>query len=86
MYKSYDKDGKQEFSNQTTYNDNDYVEKCVEFLENNSDYSMVSPSSILYPYNYFDFAKKIGKKCKVVKRKGKVRVICENPKHKQRHG
>ncbi|MFQ5987894.1 MAG: 50S ribosomal protein L36 [Dehalococcoidia bacterium] len=26
------------------------------------------------------------KKCKVVKRKGVVRVICENPRHKQRQG
>lgn len=25
-------------------------------------------------------------KCKVVRRKGKVYVICENPKHKQRQG
>ena len=25
-------------------------------------------------------------KCKVIKRKGKVRIICENPKHKQRQG
>lgn len=25
-------------------------------------------------------------KCKIVKRKGIVRVICENPKHKQRQG
>ena len=25
-------------------------------------------------------------KCKIIKRKGKVRVICENPKHKQRQG
>ena len=24
--------------------------------------------------------------CKVIKRKGKVMVICENPKHKQRQG
>lgn len=30
--------------------------------------------------------KKICKKCKVVKRKGVIRVICENPKHKQRQG
>ena len=28
--------------------------------------------------------KKICEKCKVIKRKGKVMVICENPKHKQR--
>ena len=26
------------------------------------------------------------KKCKFIKRKGKVMVICENPKHKQRQG
>lgn len=25
-------------------------------------------------------------KCKVVRRKGVVRVICSNPKHKQRQG
>ena len=30
--------------------------------------------------------KKICKKCKLIKRNGKVMVICENPKHKQTHG
>ncbi|MEO0275656.1 MAG: 50S ribosomal protein L36 [candidate division WOR-3 bacterium] len=25
-------------------------------------------------------------KCKIIKRKGKIFVICENPKHKQRQG
>jgi large subunit ribosomal protein L36 len=30
--------------------------------------------------------KKICDKCKVVKRKGIVRIICENPKHKQKQG
>lgn len=30
--------------------------------------------------------KKICDKCKVVKRVGVVRVICENPRHKQRQG
>jgi large subunit ribosomal protein L36 len=25
-------------------------------------------------------------KCKVIKRKGVLRVICDNPKHKQRQG
>lgn len=24
--------------------------------------------------------------CKVIRRKGKVRVICKNPRHKQRQG
>ena len=30
--------------------------------------------------------KKICDKCKIIKRKGKVMVICENPKHKQKQG
>ncbi|MDI6883160.1 MAG: 50S ribosomal protein L36 [Patescibacteria group bacterium] len=30
--------------------------------------------------------KKICKKCKIVRRKRRVYVICENPKHKQRQG
>ena len=25
-------------------------------------------------------------KCKIIRRKGVIRVICENPKHKQRQG
>ena len=30
--------------------------------------------------------KKICEKCKIVRRKGVVRVLCENPRHKQRQG
>ncbi|MDP8289372.1 MAG: 50S ribosomal protein L36 [Candidatus Susulua stagnicola] len=30
--------------------------------------------------------KKICDKCKIIKRKRVVRVICKNPKHKQRQG
>ncbi|MCK4835832.1 MAG: 50S ribosomal protein L36 [Candidatus Aminicenantes bacterium] len=30
--------------------------------------------------------KKMCDKCKIVKRKGVVRVICRDPKHKQRQG
>lgn len=30
--------------------------------------------------------KRICKKCKIVRRKGNVLVICDNPKHKQRQG
>jgi len=30
--------------------------------------------------------KRICDKCKIIRRKGKVRVICENPKHKQVQG
>ncbi|MCY4626315.1 MAG: 50S ribosomal protein L36 [Acidobacteriota bacterium] len=30
--------------------------------------------------------RRICAKCKIVRRRGVVRVICENPKHKQRQG
>ena len=30
--------------------------------------------------------KKICAKCKIIRRKGKIMVICENPKHKQTQG
>ena len=30
--------------------------------------------------------KKICDKCKIINRNGKVMVICENPKHKQKQG
>ncbi|MEC8156746.1 MAG: 50S ribosomal protein L36 [SAR324 cluster bacterium] len=30
--------------------------------------------------------KKICEKCRIIKRKGILRVICENPKHKQKQG
>jgi large subunit ribosomal protein L36 len=30
--------------------------------------------------------KKICTKCKVIKRKGVVRIICSDPRHKQRQG
>ena len=30
--------------------------------------------------------RKICDKCRVVRRQGVVRIICENPKHKQRQG
>lgn len=30
--------------------------------------------------------RKICDKCRIIRRRGVVRVICENPKHKQRQG
>ena len=29
---------------------------------------------------------KVCEKCKIIKRKGRVMVICENPRHKQKQG
>ena len=39
----------------------------------------------LTPYD-LTRVKRICEKCKIIKRKGRVMVICENPKHKQRQG
>ncbi|MCB1195229.1 50S ribosomal protein L36 [bacterium] len=30
--------------------------------------------------------KRVCEKCKVIKRKGVIRIICSNPRHKQRQG
>jgi large subunit ribosomal protein L36 len=30
--------------------------------------------------------RKMCKNCKIIRRKGVVRVLCDNPKHKQRQG
>jgi large subunit ribosomal protein L36 len=30
--------------------------------------------------------KKICNKCKIIRRKGRVNIICENPRHKQKQG
>ncbi len=30
--------------------------------------------------------KKICRNCKIIKRKGSIRVICTNPRHKQKQG
>ena len=38
------------------------------------------------PYKVRPSVKKMCDKCKVIKRKGKILVICDNPKHKQRQG
>ncbi|GEM_PF-6591729 len=55
------------FLNDDDWLDLDYVEKCVDFIKNKPDYSMVCPSTKLFPHNYFDFSKKIGKTCKIAK-------------------
>jgi large subunit ribosomal protein L36 len=32
------------------------------------------------------FGQTLCEKCKIIKRKGRVMIICENPKHKQKQG
>jgi len=39
-----------------------------------------------FPVKVRSSVKPICEKCKIIKRKGSIRVICENPKHKQRQG
>ena len=46
---------------------------CLEFLES---HTMKVRASV----------KKMCDKCRVIRRHGRVLVICENPKHKQRQG
>ncbi len=44
-------------------------------INERSDFMKVRPS-----------VKPMCEKCRVIKRKGSVRIICENPKHKQKQG
>ena len=50
-------------------------DRCVRGDESESCSMKVQPS-----------VKKICDKCKVIRRHGRVMVICENPRHKQRQG
>ena len=43
-------------------------------------------SMCLGTVSYTHLVKPMCEKCKVIRRKGRVMVICENPKHKQRQG
>ena len=46
----------------------------------------MSPYDITRGMKVRPSVKPMCEKCKIIKRKGKVMVICENPKHKQRQG
>lgn len=39
-----------------------------------------------FPMKVRPSVKPICEKCKIIRRKGRVMVICDNPKHKQRQG
>ena len=57
----------------------------------NSKLSGSNPGSLLYRKDDIKMkvrpsVKPMCDKCKVIKRKGKVMVICQEPKHKQRQG
>ncbi len=49
---------------------------CLDHLRHAKDRAMKVRASV----------KPICVKCKVIKRKGVVRIICTNPRHKQRQG
>lgn len=48
--------------------------------------SLGEPNKEGYKMKVRPSVKPICEKCKIIKRKGKVMVICENPKHKQKQG
>jgi len=52
-----------------------------------------SSKKFIYKFNIYKVimkvrpsVKKMCDKCRVIKRHGKIMVICQNPKHKQRQG
>jgi large subunit ribosomal protein L36 len=44
------------------------------------------PPERVFPMKVRASVKKMCPKCKVIRRKGIVRIICDNPRHKQRQG
>ena len=64
---------------------------CTEISELRFQMEMCSNKGIAMderriPVKVRSSVKPICEKCKVIKRKGSIRIICENPKHKQRQG
>ena len=47
---------------------------------------ILAGDTVMIELSPYASVKPICEKCKVVKRKGKIRIICENPKHKQVQG
>ena len=58
----------------------------VEFAEQRSDARQDSEEGRIGTMKVRASVKKICDKCKLIHREGVVRVICVNPKHKQRQG
>ena len=57
--------------------------KAIVFIINNVKRSFLKGG---FNMKVRSSVKPICEKCKIIKRKGRIRVICENPKHKQRQG
>ena len=60
------------------------LEKAIRFYAarmNHDEYRLTSFEPVSYTH-----LKPMCDKCRVIKRKGRVMIICENPKHKQRQG
>jgi large subunit ribosomal protein L36 len=47
---------------------------------------MSGPNARRWTMKVRSSVRRICEKCKLIKRKGVVRVICEDPRHKQRQG
>ena len=55
------------FLNDDDWLDLDYVEKCINFINNKPDYSMVCPSTMLYSKRFEKSGKERGRKCKIAR-------------------
>lgn len=67
--------------------ENVFVRVCGVFAdENGTEKSIADRKEGGFHMKVRSSVKPICEKCKIIKRKGKIRVICENPKHKQRQG
>ena len=55
------------FLNDDDWLDVDYVEKCIAFFSENPSYSLVTPSTVLYPENCSNVGATGGELCKIIK-------------------
>ena len=55
------------FLNDDDWLDVDYVEKCIAFFSENPSYSLVTPSTVLYPENCSNLSATGGELCKIIK-------------------
>lgn len=62
-----------------------FLANCV-FIYIMQNCTLGETKAVRYKMKVRASVKKICNKCRIIKRKGVVMVICENPRHKQRQG
>ena len=58
----------------------------TDLLGRRRDVKAGTPESVEWDMKVRSSVKRICENCKIIRRKGVVRVICTNPRHKQRQG